>query len=183
MAERLRQEEPATPQEHLPYRRRPRLRIGARHPGPPAGVGGLPGRPAFQGIPLLPPSRAYALRQPRRLRHPHAGRQGLALLPGMGTTRRASLHHVGKRLAPYLRYFSSHRPTDDHGVQPSVLVVFEDNLVQTHFLRLAREEMQAAGVRMPLWVSHSRAIEALGPLGRAWRAPGDWDSPQALPPP
>ena len=90
---------------------------------------------------------------------------------------------MSERLAPYLRYFSSHRPTDDHGVQPSVLIVFEDNLVQTHFLRLAREEMQAAGVRAPLWVSHSRAIEALGPLGRAWRAPGDWDSPQALPPP
>ena len=90
---------------------------------------------------------------------------------------------MSERLAPYLRYFSSHRPTDDHGVQPSVLVVFEDDLVQTHFLRLAREEMQASGVQAPLWVSHSRAIEALGPLGRAWRAPGDWDSPQALPPP
>ena len=89
---------------------------------------------------------------------------------------------MSERLAPYLRYFSSHRPTDDHGVQPSALVVFEDDLVQTHFLRLAREEMQAARVRVPLWVSHSKAIDALGPLGRAWRAPGDWDSPQALPP-
>ena len=85
-------------------------------------------------------------------------------------------------LAPYLRYFSSRRPTDDHGVQPSALVVFEDDLVQTHFLRLAREEMQATRVQVPLWVSHSKAIESLGPLGRAWRAPGDWDSPQALPP-
>ena len=89
---------------------------------------------------------------------------------------------MSERLAPYLRYFSSHRPTDDHGVQPSALVVFEDNLVQIHFLRLAREEMQAARVQVPLWVSHSKAIDVLGPLGRAWRAPGDWDSPQALPP-
>ena len=86
-------------------------------------------------------------------------------------------------LAPYLRYFSSHRPTDDHGVQPSALVVFEDKLVRTHFLRLAREEMQAARVQVSLWVSHSKAIDVLGPLGGAWRAPGDWDSHQALPPP
>ena len=47
-----------------PYRRRPRLCGGAHHPGPPAGVGGLPARPAFQGLPLLPTSRANALRQP-----------------------------------------------------------------------------------------------------------------------
>ena len=48
------------------------------------------------------------------------------------------------RLAPYLRYYSSHRPTDDHGARPAVLIVFDD-IVQTHFLRLAREEMRAEG--------------------------------------
>ena len=86
------------------------------------------------------------------------------------------------RLAPYLRYYSSHRPTDDHGVRPGVLVVFEDDIAQTHFLRLAREEMQAKGVSVPLWVSHRNAVEELGPLGRAWRSPTAWESPQALPP-
>ena len=35
---------------------------------------------------------------------------------------------------------------------------------------------------MPLWVSHKEAIDALGPLGRAWRTPAEWESPQALPP-
>ncbi len=45
---------------------------------------------------------------------------------------------MSERLAPYLRYFSSHRPTDDHGTRPSVLIVFDDEIVQTHFLRLAR---------------------------------------------
>ena len=50
---------------------------------------------------------------------------------------------MSARLAPYLRYFSSHRPTDDHGVRPSVLVVFDDDIAQTHFLHVAREEMQA----------------------------------------
>ena len=89
---------------------------------------------------------------------------------------------MSERLAPYLRYFSSHRPTDDHGTRPSVLIVFDDEIVQTHFLRLARDEMQAKGVAVPLWVSHRAAIEQLGPLGRAWRAPDDWQSPQAMPP-
>ena len=88
---------------------------------------------------------------------------------------------MSERLAPYLRYFSSHRPTDDHGTRPSILIVFDDEIVQTHFLRLARDEMQARGVAVPLWVSHRAAIEQMGPLGRAWRDPGDWQSPQALP--
>ena len=89
---------------------------------------------------------------------------------------------MSARLAPYLRYFSSHRPTDDHGVRPSVLVVFDDDIAQTHFLRVAREEMQVKRVTVPLWVSHREAIEQMGPLGRAWRTPGQWESPQALPP-
>ena len=45
---------------------------------------------------------------------------------------------MAARLAPYLRYYSSHRPTDDHGAQPFVLVVFDDELAHTHFLRVAR---------------------------------------------
>ena len=89
---------------------------------------------------------------------------------------------MATRLAPYLRYYSSHRPTDDHGTRPSVLVVFDDEIAQTHFLRVAREEIDRTRVNVPLWVSHREAIDALGPLGRAWREPGDWQSPRALPP-
>ena len=89
---------------------------------------------------------------------------------------------MSDRLAPYLRYYSSHRPLDDHGTRPAVLVVFDDEIAQTHFLRVAREEMRAERVTVPLWVSHREAIDALGPLGRAWRNPGEWESPQALPP-
>ena len=88
---------------------------------------------------------------------------------------------MSARLAPYLRYYSSHRPTDDHGTRPDVLIVFDDDIAQTHFLRLAREEMQAQGVTVPLWVSHRAAIEELGPLGRAWRTPNDPESPQTPP--
>ena len=77
---------------------------------------------------------------------------------------------MADRIAPYLRYYSSHRPTDDHGSRPIVLVVFEDEIAQTHFLRVARDEMARTGVNVPLRVSHRRLLERVGPLGRAWRA-------------
>ena len=88
---------------------------------------------------------------------------------------------MSERLAPYLRYYSSHRPIDDNGVRPSVLIVFDDEIAATHFLRVAREEMCADLVKVPLWVSHGGAIDALGPLGRAWRSPGDSQAAQPLP--
>ena len=78
---------------------------------------------------------------------------------------------MAARLAPYLRYYSSHRPTDDHGARPDVLVVFDDDIAQTHFLRVAREEMARAGVEVPLLVSHRELVEREGPLGRAWLTP------------
>ena len=76
---------------------------------------------------------------------------------------------MASRLAPYLRYYSSHRPTDDHGVQPVVLVVFEDEIAQAHFLRVAKQEMARTEVSLPLFVSHRGLLEREGPLGRAWR--------------
>ena len=79
------------------------------------------------------------------------------------------------RLAPYLRYYSTHRPTDDHGVRPAVLVVFDDGLAAGHFLRLAEERMAGSGVSLPLWVSDLAAVQAQGPLGAAWRTPGRWE--------
>ena len=88
---------------------------------------------------------------------------------------------MSERLAPYLRYYSSHRPTDDHGTRPSVLIVFDEEIVQTHFLRVARERIDQSRVNVPLWVSHRAAIGELGPLGRAWRTPIEWDTPRALP--
>ena len=45
---------------------------------------------------------------------------------------------MSARLAPYLRYYSSHRPTDDHGARPDVLVVLDDDIARTHFLRLGQ---------------------------------------------
>ena len=88
---------------------------------------------------------------------------------------------MSQRLAPYLRYYASHRPTDDHGIRPAVLVVFDGDIAATHFLRLAERETARAGVNVPLWVSHRQAIDALGPLGRAWLTPGDWEPARLLP--
>ena len=78
---------------------------------------------------------------------------------------------MADRLAPYLRYYASQRPADDHGVRPAVLVVFDDELAAHHFLRVARAEMRVARVDLPLWVSHRGLIEREGPLGGAWSAP------------
>ena len=69
-----------------------------------------------------------------------------------------------RRLAPYLRYFASERPLEDHGARPAVLIVFDGELAAAHFLRVAREEMERTGVEVPLWVSHKEAIAELGPL-------------------
>ena len=82
---------------------------------------------------------------------------------------------MADRLAPYLRYYSTQRPADDHGVPPAVLVVFDDDLAAGHFLRLAEELMDRAGVSLPLWVSDRAAVQSRGPLGPAWRTPGRWE--------
>ena len=84
------------------------------------------------------------------------------------------------RVAPYLRYYASQRPADDHGVRPAVLVVFDDDLAAHHFLRVARAEMQRARVDLPLWVSHRAALELEGPLGNAWHGQGS-DPASGLP--
>ncbi|MDE2780252.1 MAG: replication-relaxation family protein [Chloroflexota bacterium] len=81
---------------------------------------------------------------------------------------------MAARLAPYLRYYSSPRPLDDHGAEPVVLVVFDEELAASHFPRLTRREMDRSGVDVPLRISHRKALEQLGPLGRAWQIPGLW---------
>ncbi len=79
---------------------------------------------------------------------------------------------MAARLAPYLRYYASQRPTDDHGLRPHVLVVFEDELAADHILRIARREIARARVDLPLRVSQRALLEREGPLGAAWRTTG-----------
>ena len=77
---------------------------------------------------------------------------------------------MAARVAPYLRYYATSRPTDDHGHQPLVLVVFDDPIALTHFLEVAAREMQRARVRVPLLASHRELLASAGPLGPAWIA-------------
>ena len=90
---------------------------------------------------------------------------------------------MADRIAPYLRYFATSRPRDDHGAQPLVLVVFDDDLAAAHFLRLAGTETRRAGVTVPLWVSHRAILEQAGPLGSAWQSPYSWEPGCAFVPP
>ena len=77
---------------------------------------------------------------------------------------------MAARLAPYLRYYSSRQPVDDHGAQPVILIVFDDELVAARFLGVARDQMIRARVKLPLWVSSRRVLDKTGPLGKMWRA-------------
>ena len=89
---------------------------------------------------------------------------------------------MAARLAPYLRYYSTHRPIDDHGARPAVLVVFDDDLAATHFLRVAVEEMVETRTALPLLVSHQGLLARVGPLGQAWLVPGGgWEPDFPLP--
>ena len=171
VAQRLRQAEQAASQERRAHRRRPRLHCGPGEAGPLTLQGDRPARPAPQGLPLLP------LRRRLRSIHPDAFgvlRRGDALWSFFLEWERRAVRPVtmAARLAPYLRYYSSHRPTDDHGARPDVLVVFDDDIAQTHFLRIAQGEMARTRVQVPLLVSHRELVEREGPLGRAWLAPG-----------
>ena len=87
---------------------------------------------------------------------------------------------MAQRLAPYLRYYSSHRPIDDHGAPPLVLVVFDDPIAVSHFLEVARREMQRVRVALPLLVSHRDLVRQVGPLGAAWLAPDHGWEPAPL---
>ncbi|MCY3881624.1 MAG: hypothetical protein OXG61_05840 [Chloroflexi bacterium] len=80
---------------------------------------------------------------------------------------------MAARLAPYLRYYSSERPLEDHGAWPSVLVVFDDELAGVHFRRVAQREVERTGIDLPLRVAHRVALERLSPLeSSAWRTVG-----------
>ena len=88
---------------------------------------------------------------------------------------------MAARLAPYLRYYSSKQPLDDHGAWPLVLIVFDDYLVESNFHWVARREMERAIVDVPLWVFHTEILERVGPLGKAWRNPDVLEPTYAFP--
>ena len=88
---------------------------------------------------------------------------------------------MAARIAPYIRYYSTHRPAADHGTRPAVLVVFHDGLAAARFLRTVRDGTARAGVTLPLWVSHGSILERVGPLGAAWRTTDEYEHVRAVP--
>ena len=70
---------------------------------------------------------------------------------------------MAARPTPYLRYFSSNRPIDDHRTQRRVLVVLHN------IVRIARGEGRAR-CRPFQFISHRRLLELEGPIEFAWFA-------------
>ena len=94
------------------------------------------------------------------------GRQAFFLEYERRADRPSTMHD---RLAPYLRYYSTRRPLEDHGLIPSVLVVFEGDLSAGHFLAFARAELTRCRVDVPLFVSSQDQVDSSGPLSKSWR--------------
>ena len=49
-------------------------------------------------------------------------------------------------LAPYVRYYASKEPTDDHGAMPSVLLDFGEELAARQVRSVAPEEVGRSGI-------------------------------------
>ena len=140
-------------------------------------------------VQLDPPIRAsryFHYHGGMRSVHPDAFgmlRRGKSLWPFFLEWERRAVRPVtmAQRLAPYLRYYSSPRPIDDHGAAPAVLVVFEDDIARTHFLRVAQQEIDRLRTAFPLLASHRGLVEREGPLGWGWLSPGGWTPISPLP--
>ena len=91
-------------------------------------------RSGFRVLQVSPPHHAARyFRRRGRLRSIHPDGFGVAqvrtqVLPFFLEWERRAVNPstMSARLAPYLRYYSSKQPLDDHGVVPLVLVVFDD---------------------------------------------------------
>ena len=135
--------------------------------------------PGYRVLQVSPPhhsTRYFPHRGRLRSIHPDGFgvvRVGGKTIPFFLEWERRALHPstMAARLAPYLRYYSSKQPLDDHGHQHQGLVVFDDFLAEGNFLGVARGEMERARVDVPLWVSYKELLDKVGPLGRAWRNP------------
>ena len=73
-----------------------------------------------------------------------------------------------RRVAPYLRYYRSKRPIEDHAAAPLLIVVFDHDLAADHFRGVAQEETDRAGIELPLFVSDRPRLAQHCPLGPVW---------------
>ena len=114
--------------------------------------------PGYRVLQVSPPhhsTRYFPHRGRLRSIHPDGFgvvRAGAKTIPFFLEWERRALNPstMSARLAPYLRYYSSNRPLDDHGHRPLVLVVFDDYLAEGNLLGVARGEMERARVEVPL---------------------------------
>ncbi len=81
-----------------------------------------------------------------------------------------------QRVAPYLRYYRSRRPVEDHSALPLVLVAFDDGLAEDHFRRIAGAQMARSGINLPLLVTCEDLLSRHGPLGPIWGIPAPLNS-------
>ena len=173
LAQRFRQAQPPVAPQRRAYRSGARVHRLPGQAGPHHRVGNCAAGPAPQGFRALPPRRPAAVHPTRSRRRDAPWQRPLVLLPGVGAPGRAA-QTMADRLAPYIRYYSSQRPTDDKGVRPAVLVVFDDDIAASHFLRVVGNEMVRAKVNVPVQVAYESALERLRPLRGAWQSPGHW---------
>ncbi len=108
-------------------------------------------------VKLDPPHRAarhFRHRDGQRSVHPDA----FFMLRSGGDTRAFLLEYerrairpstMRRRVAPYVNYYATTRPLDDHGVLPSVLIIVEDEIIAPHFRRETEREMAGKGVEFP----------------------------------
>ncbi|MXY85264.1 MAG: hypothetical protein F4Y95_01900, partial [Chloroflexi bacterium] len=78
---------------------------------------------------------------------------------------------MARRLAPYLRYYSSRLLVEDHSAPPIVLVAFDDELASDHFCNLARSQMQRSQAEIQLLISSRPRLRIHGAWDFAWRTP------------
>ena len=76
---------------------------------------------------------------------------------------------MAAKLAPYLRYYGTRRPTEDHGAQPLVLIALDDALAADRLLRMVREQPRRTLDELPILITDRRLLQQAGPLGHAWR--------------
>ncbi|MYE25045.1 MAG: hypothetical protein F4Y01_14070 [Gammaproteobacteria bacterium] len=78
---------------------------------------------------------------------------------------------MARRLAPYLRYYATRQPLEDHRVLPLVMVAFDDELAKDHFIRIAGEQMTRSAIELPLFVTSQHLLARRGPLEPIWGMP------------
>ena len=78
-----------------------------------------------------------------------------------------------KRLMPYQRYFSGSNWMRDYGNEPKVMVILENESIESRFLH----SQEVAGLSdLPVFSTSSEIVGRLGPYGNTWRRLADPDA-------